>query len=135
MAHHGVLLMHTHNPRTASRAILLLTSTTSDSPSRNRKSPVRARAIARLLTLQTIATLGIFIAGCKGGVPNPNNELSSGQLMLDLQNAVVQMREDNANFQAQIDSLHSTVAYQDTIIRQLAALSNVSVRPPSLSVP
>lgn len=55
--------------------------------------------------------------------------------MLDLQNAVVQMREDNANFQAQIDALRSTVAYQDTIIRQLAALSNVSVRPPSLSVP
>lgn len=135
MAHHGVLLIDAHNPRTASRAILLPTSTTSDSPLRNRKTRVRARAIARLLTLQTIATLGIFITSCKGGVPNPNNELSSGQLMLDLQNAVVQMREDNANFQAQIDALHSTVAYQDTIIRQLAALSNVSVRPPSLSVP
>lgn len=65
----------------------------------------------------------------------PSNDVSSGQMMLDLSNAMTQLREENAQMQSQIDSLHFAVAYQDTIIRQLAALSNVSMRPPASSVP
>jgi len=55
--------------------------------------------------------------------------------MLELGNAVSQLREDNALLQAQIDSLRESMAYQDTIIRQLAVLSNVTMRPPTISVP
>jgi len=55
--------------------------------------------------------------------------------MLELGNAVSQIREDNALLQAQIDSLRESMAYQDTIIRQLAVLSNVTMRPPTISVP
>lgn len=65
----------------------------------------------------------------------PSNDVSSGQIMLDLNNAMIQLRDENATMQAQIDSLRFAVAYQDSIIRQLAALSNVSVRPPSAVVP
>ncbi len=54
---------------------------------------------------------------------------------MDLESAVLQMREDNSLLQAQIDSLRDVTAYQDTILRQLAALSNVSVRSPSSMVP
>ena len=54
---------------------------------------------------------------------------------MDLGTAVVQLREDNAVLHAQIDSLRFAMLYQDSIIRQLAVLSNVSVRPPSLSTP
>lgn len=56
-------------------------------------------------------------------------------MMLDLSNAMTQLRDENAQLQAQIDSLRFAVAYQDTIIRQLATLSNVSMRPPTSSVP
>jgi hypothetical protein len=65
----------------------------------------------------------------------PSNDVSSGQMMLDLSNAMTQLRDENAQLQAQIDSLRFAVAYQDTIIRQLATLSNVSMRPPTSSVP
>jgi hypothetical protein len=54
---------------------------------------------------------------------------------MELGTAVVQLREDNSVLQAQIDSLRESMAYQDSIIRQLAVLSNVTVRPPSPSVP
>lgn len=54
---------------------------------------------------------------------------------MDLGSAIVELREENALLQAQIDSLRQATAYQDTIIRQLATLANVSVRPPSSSVP
>jgi hypothetical protein len=56
-------------------------------------------------------------------------------MVLDLGTALVQVREDNAMLQAQIDSLRGALAYQDTIVRQLAALSNVTMRPPISSYP
>ena len=96
---------------------------------------VRRRAVARLLTLQTIATIGFFLTSCSFSIPTPTAGVSSGQAIVDLESAVLQMREDNSLLQAQIDSLRDVTAYQDTILRQLAALSNVSVRPPSSMVP
>jgi hypothetical protein len=54
---------------------------------------------------------------------------------MELGTAVVQLREDNAVLQAQIDSLRESMVYQDSIIRQLAVLSNVTMRPPSVSIP
>ncbi len=55
--------------------------------------------------------------------------------MMDLAYAMGQLREDNALMQAQIDSLREVVAYQDSVVRQLAALANVSVRPAPPPVP
>jgi hypothetical protein len=54
---------------------------------------------------------------------------------MDLGAAVSQLREDNALLQAQIDSLREVTAYQDTIVRQLANLANVAIRPPASSTP
>lgn len=54
---------------------------------------------------------------------------------MDLGNSVMQLREDNAVLQAQIDSLRGAVAYQDTILRQLATQANVPMRAPALTVP
>ena len=100
-----------------------------------RPNSPRARAVMRLLLLQTIATAGFAITSCSGSLPNPSRDISSAEAILDLGTAVVQLREDNAVLQAQIDSLRESVVYQDSIIRQLAVLSNVTVRPPSLSTP
>ena len=54
---------------------------------------------------------------------------------MDLGTAVSQLREDNALLQAQIDSLREVSAYQDTIVRQLANLANVAIRPSASSTP
>ncbi len=54
---------------------------------------------------------------------------------MDLGTSVMQLREDNALLQAQIDSLRGAVAYQDTILRQLATQANVPMRAPGPTVP
>ncbi len=54
---------------------------------------------------------------------------------MDLGNAMGQLREENALLQADIDSLRGAVAYQDSIVRQLAAMSNLSMRPASAPFP
>ncbi|MEQ1691013.1 MAG: hypothetical protein ABMA00_07005 [Gemmatimonas sp.] len=95
----------------------------------------RRRAIARLVTLQTIAAIGFFVTSCSVSIPTSGTSVSSGQAILDLESAVLQLREDHALLQAQIDSLREVTAYQDTIVRQLANLSNVVVRPSSSTVP
>ncbi len=82
----------------------------------------------RIALLFTIAA-AIGIASCgSGGMPSTNSELNSGQAVMDLGMLVGQLREENAMLQGQIDSLRSAVAYQDTIVRQLAAGAGVSMR-------
>lgn len=91
--------------------------------------------LRRIVALQTIAVATFFGSACTGSVPMPSSDISSGQAIIDLGNALGQLREDNALLQADLDSLRAVVAYQDSIVRQLAALSNVSMRSPSVVVP
>jgi len=106
-----------------------------DRPPRARIVHARTRAFRRLLLLQTIATAGFFVTSCQGGVPTTGTDLSSGETIMQLTAAVLELRQDNAMLQDQIDSLRMNLAYQDTVLRQLANLSNVSMRPPTPSVP
>lgn len=68
-------------------------------------------------------------------MPTPTSDMASGQAVLDLGMQLVQMREDNAALQAQIDSLRGVVAYQDTVVRQLAATAGIPVRASGLPFP
>lgn len=88
------------------------------------------RLVARALTLPAIATVCVVLASCTG-VPSTAASISTSEALMDLGTAVSQLREDNALLQAQIDSLREVTAYQDTIVRQLANLANVAVRPSS----
>ncbi len=54
---------------------------------------------------------------------------------MDLGTLVGQLREENAMLQSQIDSLRGALAYQDTIVRQLAAGAGVQMRAPAWPTP
>ncbi|MCC6433276.1 MAG: hypothetical protein IT354_20380 [Gemmatimonadaceae bacterium] len=97
--------------------------------------PMNSLVLRRFLVLQTIALATFLSSACTGSVPMPSSDISSGQAIIDLGNALGQLREDNALLQADLDSLRAVVAYQDSIVRQLAALSNVSMRPSPAVVP
>lgn len=75
------------------------------------------------------------LAACGGAIPTPSSDLTSGQAFVDLNAQLAQFREDNALLQAQIDSLHGAIAYQDTILRQLAAGAGISMRSPAVPIP
>jgi len=78
-----------------------------------------------------VLLVGSGILACSGpGLPSPGSELNTGQAILDLNEAFVTLREENAMMQAQIDSIRDVVVRQDTVIRQLALQAGVPVPPP-----
>lgn len=96
----------------------------------------RLAARGRVATLVAIAAISLVAAtACSGGMPSPTSELNSGQAVMDLGSLVGELREENAMMQAQIDSLRSAVAYQDTIVRQLAAGAGVQMRSSAFPMP
>ncbi len=72
---------------------------------------------------------------CSGSIPSPTSELNSGQAVMDLGTLVGELREENSMMQAQIDSLRGALAYQDTIVRHLAAGAGVQMRAPVFPTP
>lgn len=98
------------------------------------------RSVSRPLSRprRVLLLLGVAAAplvACNTAIPTPTSDLTSGQALVDLNAQLAQFREDNALLQAQIDSLRGAMAYQDTILRQLAAGANVPMRPPTVPIP
>lgn len=82
-----------------------------------------------------ITVVATALAGCQGGLPSPGTEANTGQALLDVADGMVTLREENAMMQAQIDSLREVVAYQDSVVRQLAALAGVAMRQQPMTIP
>lgn len=99
---------------------------------------VRSALRRRVVFLLAIATASVAVSAataCSGGLPSPTSELNSGQAVMDLGTLVGELREENSMMQAQIDVLHGALAYQDTILRQLAAGAGVQMRAPTFPSP
>jgi hypothetical protein len=76
-------------------------------------SPFQALLLAAVaLTLAT---------GCKQ-ITNPNADVELQQSLYDLQDLLVQMRDETSLLQMQVDSLQGVVARQDTTLRRIANL-------------
>lgn len=82
----------------------------------------------RLLALSAVA-IAVTLGACNGVLPSPSREASQGQMMMDLTDALNQIRDQSAGLQDQIDSLKEVVYQQDTVIRKLAAAAGVPVPP------
>jgi hypothetical protein len=86
------------------------------------------RRVATLLAIAAVSVVASAAGACSGGMPSPTRELNAGQAVMDLGSLVSELREENAIMQAQIDSLRGALAYQDTIVQQLAAGAGVQMR-------
>ena len=82
----------------------------------------------RVLALGTFAA-AVILGACNGVMPSPSREASQGQVMMDLADALSQMRDQSAGLQDQLDSLRDVVYQQDTIIRKLALAAGIPVPP------
>ena len=84
---------------------------------------------SRVSGIAGLATLVSFAAACGTGTgfSTPQAELSTAQAMLDLNSAIIQLREENAMMQWQIDSLIGVAARQDTALRHVANLVGVTL--------
>ena len=82
-----------------------------------------------------VASVAIpLLAACNGTLAAPG-DMTTSQAVIDIGNMVVQLREENAQLQAQIDSLRAVAAYQDTVVRQLAGAAGLPMHPPGMSAP
>ena len=70
------------------------------------------RAAAALVTL-------LAIAGCGAG--SAPADVSTGEMFVEISDALNGIRQENALMQSQLDSLREVVARQDTLIRRIGA--------------
>lgn len=84
------------------------------------RSPLGRAALVAAAVLVVAAA-----AGCQGVTPS-TAEVSTGQLIVELSDALNDIRQDNATLQAQIDSLRTEVARQDTLLTRLAGAAGIS---------
>ena len=71
------------------------------------------------------ALLALGVAGCAA---QPTPDVSTGQALVEIGDALNAVRQDNAVLQAQIDSLRTVVARQDSAITRLNAMVGAGVR-------
>jgi len=86
-------------------------------PSRRGPPPAICRSlIMRWLLLGAVLAPAV---ACQQ-LTNPTTSVELQQSLYELQDLLVQMREETALLQWQVDSLHGVVARQDTSLRRLA---------------
>jgi hypothetical protein len=74
--------------------------------------------MARLATI-LLVLLGMACA------PASQADLSTGQTLIELGDAINDLRRENSMLQEQVDSLRVALARQDTLVRNLANLAGV----------
>lgn len=89
--------------------------------------PLRWTVRARV-TFAAALTLATGAAGC-GVAMDPTENVTTGEAILGLSDAVMGLREEDSMLQAQLDSLRAVVARQDSTIARLAAITGVPLPP------
>ena len=93
-------------------------------------------AVCRRAIPLLLLALGTSLAACQGGnISSTSADISTREAVLDLGQNLVDLREENAMLQGQIDSIRGVVAYQDSIVRMLAGAAGVQMRPQSAPMP
>ena len=88
-------------------------------PDPGRAAPARRQMRLLLLALSCAAS-----AGCVG---NPVADAGTTEAIHEIVNELGMLRDDNAVLQAQVDSLRTVVARQDSLLRQVANLSGIPI--------
>lgn len=87
-------------------------------------------AASRRRSAVALGTAGLLAAsaGC-GGMAAPTTDMSLGQTVMELTDAVNALRDESSIMQAQIDSLRTVVARQDSTIVRLSNLAGGGLPP------
>lgn len=86
-------------------------------------SRILGRGLAPIVALVPL----VLVTGCQQ-LTNPAAQAELQQSMYDLQDMLMDMRDESALLQAQVDSLRFVVARQDSSLRQLANLLGAPIR-------
>jgi hypothetical protein len=84
-------------------------------------APTRARA--------RLALAAAALLGACGASVDPTRDLSTGEAIVGLSDAIAGLREESAVLQDQLDSLRLVVARQDSALARIAAATGVPLPP------
>ena len=90
--------------------------------------PRDPRRAGRLALAALLAAAAAALGGC-GAAIDPTQDLTTGEAIVGLSDAIAGLREESAMLQDQLDSLRLVVARQDTTIARLAAAAGVPLPP------
>ena len=79
----------------------------------------------RALRPIALAAALLLAAGGCGIFPSGGNDISQGELLIELSETINELRAQDAMFQEELDSLRGLVARQDTVIARLANAAGV----------
>jgi hypothetical protein len=83
-----------------------------------RRARLDWRSLVRVAVAATVA------GAC---MPATTGDPAMAQIVLEMGDAVNELRQENAILQAQVDSLAILVAKQDTVVRNLAAAAGITM--------
>ena len=75
------------------------------------------------------AALLAIVTAVSGCLPATEQDLQMAQTVAEMSDAVNEIRQMSYELQDRVDSLTMIVAKRDTVIRQLANLAGVQIRP------
>mgnify|MGYP001028181945 CR=1 FL=1 len=90
-------------------------------------NPVRSSSGRAGPVILVMALFSVSAAACTMPMVD-SSEISQGELMLQLSDALNGMRSENADLQEQIDSLRRVVVRQDSLLIRLANATGVPLR-------
>lgn len=88
---------------------------------------IRPASVRARLVVIVVALLSTSAVACTMPMVD-SSEISQGELMLQLSDALSGMRSESADLQEQIDVLSREVARQDSVIKRLAEATGVPLR-------
>ena len=77
------------------------------------------------MEMRITRTLLFATAIAAGACGNPRTEANVAQALNDAANEIGGMKNDMAQLQTQIDSLHTALARQDSLITRIMAVNNI----------
>ena len=83
----------------------------------------RMARLARAFAGAMLAGLLVGTGAC--GTPQNPADISTGEMFVEISDALSAIRQENAAIQAQLDSLREVVARQDTLLGRVAAAAGV----------
>ena len=90
---------------------------------RYRSLPCARRGTRPLAAVVTMVALVALAGACTA--PAPPGDISTGEMFVEISDALNGIRHENAMLQAQLDSLREVVARQDTLLGRVAAAAGV----------
>ena len=88
-----------------------------------------ARTTSPVIARRRLLAAGALLPGATACMANPAADAAAAEAINEIGHELGYLRDENAQLQAQVDSLRGALARQDSLLRQVANLAGVPIPP------